>query len=195
MRAEPLTKALDAARRGDAARRASSARRSSTCRRRASRCAMRGWSKLAAEPGLILLAGRYEGVDERAAGTRDRPRGLDRRFCRVGRRIAGAAADRCDRAAAAGRAERRAVERRGIVCRRAARLSALHAAGAATTAARCRRCCCPATTRRSRAGGASSRWGGPGCGGRICWRRRACRRKMRSCSRNSSGSSVEGGGK
>ena len=57
-------------------------------------------AKLAAEPGLVLLAGRYEGIDERLLDARGRPGDLDRRFRRVGRRIAGADADRCDRAAA-----------------------------------------------------------------------------------------------
>jgi len=64
MRAEPLAKALDAAREG--------MRAAGIVRARFVSLSPQGEplrharvSKLAAEPGLILLAGRYEGVDER----------------------------------------------------------------------------------------------------------------------------------
>ena len=63
--------------------------------------------ELAQLPGLMLLAGRYEGVDERLIESRDRRERVDRRLRAVGRRVAGAGGDRCGGAIAAGRAGRR----------------------------------------------------------------------------------------
>jgi tRNA (guanine37-N1)-methyltransferase len=62
-------------------------------------------------PGLVLIAGRYEGIDERVLQLSVDQRGVDRRLCGFGRRNAGAGADRCDGAAATGRARRCALER------------------------------------------------------------------------------------
>ena len=105
------------------------------------------------DTGYVLLAGRYEGIDERFVDARGRRGDRDRRFRRLGRRVAGADADRRDRAAAAGRAERCRIGGAGFVRRRAARLPALHAARALRRASACPRCCCRGTTRRSAAGG------------------------------------------
>ena len=78
--------------------------------------------------------GGTRAIDERLRRARGRRGNRDRRFRRLGRRAAGADADRCGRAAASGRAERRGVGGAGLVRRRAARLSALHAARAVAEA-------------------------------------------------------------
>jgi tRNA (guanine37-N1)-methyltransferase len=67
------------------------------------------------DEGLVLLAGRYEGIDERLGRARGGRGDRDRRFRRQRRRAAGADADRRDRAAVARSAERRAIGGRGIV--------------------------------------------------------------------------------
>ncbi len=54
--------------------------------------------ELAAEPGLVLVAGRYEGVDERLVRAQGRPGNLYRRLRDLRRRIAGDGGDRRDRA-------------------------------------------------------------------------------------------------
>jgi tRNA (guanine37-N1)-methyltransferase len=72
--------------------------------------------ELAQLPGFVLVAGRYEGLDERVIEA-----GIDRG-------AAGADGDRCGDASVAGRVERRTFECRGVLCGRAARLAALHAA-------------------------------------------------------------------
>ena len=64
---------------------------------------------------------------------------VDRRLRAVGRRTAGAGHRRCGRPAGAGRRRRRAVGGSGFVHARAARLSALHAAGGVPRAAGARR--------------------------------------------------------
>ena len=110
---------------------------------------------------------RHRRAPGRARGRRgDR----DRRFRGVGRRAAGADADRRDRAAVAGRAERRAVGARGFVRRRAARLPALHAAGGVRRRGGARRAVVGASCGDSALAPASSRWGARGSGGPTCWR-------------------------
>ena len=54
-------------------------------------------------PGVMLLAGRFEGIDERVISARGLPRGLDRRLRALGRRAGSDGADRRSRTAAAGR--------------------------------------------------------------------------------------------
>ena len=61
LKPEPLLAAIARGARAAAAR----AARGCTCRRRASRFAQAQARELAALPGLLLVAGRYEGVDER----------------------------------------------------------------------------------------------------------------------------------
>ena len=63
-------------------------------------------------PGLLLVAGRYEGIDERVVELGIDRESVDRRLCAVRRRAAGAGADRCAGAAAARSAgdERSSVE-------------------------------------------------------------------------------------
>ena len=101
LKPEPLCAAIAAARRG--------------CRRAARRIALsaqgelltqRRVRELAQLPGMVLIAGRYEGIDERVIELGGRPRAVDRRLCVVRRRAAGAGADRCAGAAAARGARR-----------------------------------------------------------------------------------------
>ena len=61
---------------------------------------------------------------------------------------------------------------------RAARFSAVHAAGGVSGAGKCRRCCCRGTTRRSPDGGGGRRWRARWRAGRICWRRRRSTTKI-----------------
>ena len=56
--------------------------------------------ELALLPGVLLVAGRYEGVDERVVEAGDRPRVVGRRLCALRRGVAGAGGDRCAGAAA-----------------------------------------------------------------------------------------------
>ena len=56
--------------------------------------------ELAAGPGALLLAGRFEGIDERVIAGRRPARGFDRRLRAVGRRACGHGADRRLRASA-----------------------------------------------------------------------------------------------
>ena len=72
------------------------ARRLPVAARRAVASCARGKARGGA--GVDTARGTLRGRRRALAGKGDRPRSLDRRFCRVGRRIAGAAADRCDRA-------------------------------------------------------------------------------------------------
>ena len=64
-------------------------------------------AELAAGPGALLLAGRFEGVDERIITGARHARGFHRRLRPVGRRDGRHGADRCLRAPAAGRHRRR----------------------------------------------------------------------------------------
>ena len=138
--------------------------------------------------GYVLLAGRYEGLDERLVARASRRGDRDRRFRGVGRRAAGADADRRGGAAAAGRAERRRIGGAGFLRRRAARLSALHAARAVWWRARAGGAAVgqprgdPPLARRSR------RWEGHGSGVRTCCGSGRSRRKSRRCWRNTSAS-------
>ena len=89
-----------------------------------------GRARLCALPGLILLAGRYEGFDERLVRVAGRRGTVARRLRAVGRRDRRDGGDRRGDAAAAGGARRCGVGGAGLVHARAARPSALHAAGA-----------------------------------------------------------------
>jgi tRNA (guanine37-N1)-methyltransferase len=98
--------------------------------------------ELAARPRLILLCGRYEGVDERFIA-----RQIDEEISIGDYVLSGGepAATACSIARTTPGPRSRAENR-------------------------CPQCCCPATMPRSGAGAASSRSAGPGCGGRTCWR-------------------------
>ena len=54
-------------------------------------------------PGIVMICGRFEGVDERVIAAREPRRSLDRRLCAVRRRDRRHGADRCLRAAPARR--------------------------------------------------------------------------------------------
>ena len=119
MLAEPLAQALAAAR---AAQRAAGCAATRTIHLSPAgapltHAARRGARGGGGATGYVLLAGRYEGIDERLRRARGRRGDRDRRFRRVGRRAAGADADRRGRAAAARRAERRGVGGAGFVRR------------------------------------------------------------------------------
>ena len=109
-------------------------------------------ARLAGLPGFGLVAGRYEGIDQRVIGRADRRGTVDRRLCAVGRRVPGAHRDRRGRAAPARRARRCGIGGRGLVRRRIAGLAALHAAGSVGRAAGAAGAARRATTPRSGAG-------------------------------------------
>jgi hypothetical protein len=101
--------------------------RSSTSRRggAASTRRWRGASPIAT--GITLICGRFEGIDERAIehfGIEEVSLGD---FVMTGRRDRGRGGDRRDRAAAAGRAGQRRLDRGGELLGRASRASAVHA--------------------------------------------------------------------
>ncbi len=83
---------------------------------------------LAAERHLILLAGRYEGVDERVAAPDRRRAALDRRLRVDGRRAAGPGGDGRGHAALAGCARGRGGGDARVVRERVAGAAAVHAA-------------------------------------------------------------------
>ena len=101
---------------------------------------------------LVLLCGRYEGIDERVAQSLATEELSLGRLRADRRRDGGARGGRGHRAPAAGRPRGRGVGGRRLVRGRAARLAALHAASRVARRCACRRCCCRATTR------ASARW-------------------------------------
>ena len=84
--------------------------------------------ELASAPGLLLIAGRYEGLDERFVEGEVAHGAVARRLRAFGRRARGGRRDRHGRAALARGARARGLERRGVVHGRAARLPAVHAA-------------------------------------------------------------------
>ncbi len=99
---------------------------------------------------------------------RSRRGDCDRRFRRLGRRAAGADADRRGRAAAARRAERCRIGGAGFLRRRAARLSALHAARAVWRRAGARRPAVGASCGYPPLATGSRRWEGHGNGAPTC---------------------------
>jgi len=130
--------------------------------------------ELAALPGLLLLAGRYEGVDERVVEL-----GIDRELSlgdyvlsggelpalviidAVARLLPGALGDeRSSAEDSFAQACSRGRITRGRKCSRA---------GA------CRRCCSRVTTPTSAAGGWRRRWPAPWSAGPTCWRARSSR--------------------
>ena len=119
-------------------------------------------------PGLILVAGRYEGVDERFIEREiDEQWSIGDYVLSGGELPALVVIDAIARLIP-GNARKRRVGGAGVVHRRFARLAALHAA-AGVDGRGCRRCCRPATTPRSGAGDCSRRWAARGCAGRSCW--------------------------
>ena len=84
--------------------------------------------ELAGRGDLVLLCGRYEGIDERVRRDGGRRGGLDRRLRAVGRRAAGDGADRGAVAAGAGGGQAGGLGGAGQLPGRPARLPALHAA-------------------------------------------------------------------
>ena len=109
--------------------------------------------ELSEEPGLILVCGHYEGVDQRMRGVGGL-RGDHGRLCAVGRGDRGDGARRCGGAAVAGglgtgEAVRRILFRRGWNIRST---RGRRSFGDGTS----RRCWCTGTTARSRAGDAGS---------------------------------------
>ncbi len=105
-------------------------------------------------PGVVLLCGRYEGIDQRVIEARGFAGGLDRRLRPLGRRTGGAGRARCRRAPAARRDGRRR-ERRGrellpATCWNTPTIPAPpNGRGGA-----CPTCCCPAITAQSPPGAA-----------------------------------------
>ena len=82
--------------------------------------------ELAAGPGVTILCGRFEGIDERLFEARAGPPGLDRRLCAVGRRAGGARPARCLRSPPP-RGNGRGFQRgRGKLRKRPPRISALY---------------------------------------------------------------------
>jgi tRNA (guanine-N1)-methyltransferase len=79
---------------------------------------------LAALPGFALVAGRYEGLDERALAL-----GIDRELSLGDYVLSGGELPALVVIDAVARLLPGAFERRGVVCRRSARLAALHATG------------------------------------------------------------------
>ena len=96
----------------------------------------------------------------------DRRERVDRRLRVVGRRVAGAGADRCGRALAAGRARRRRVGSSRTRSRTVCSTGRTTRGPRCSRDARCRKCWRAAITPRSGAGAPSRRWAGRGCGGR-----------------------------
>ena len=123
--------------------------------------------------GLVLLAGRYEGVDERLLRAQiDDEISIGDYVLSGGELPAMVLMDALVRQHA-GRAERRRVGAAGFVRERAAGLPALHAARGLRKRARCRRCCCPATMReierwRHEAGAGADLAAAPGSAARSC---------------------------
>ena len=136
-----------------------------------------------ADAGYVLARGALRRASTSAlVDARGRRGDRDRRFRRVGRRVAGADADRRDRAAVAGRAERRASRRRRNRSSTGCSIARITRGRRCTRARRCRRCCCRATTRRSGAGGSSSRCGTDvAAAAGLAGRPARCRRKSGSC--------------
>ena len=134
------------------------------------RASSTSWSCAAATKGSTSACAR--------PGDRD---DLDRRLRAVGRRTAGPGDRRRGGAAGAGRCRRRGIGGARYVCARAARLSAVHAAGGVSRHGACRRCCCRGITRRSRRGGAGKRWRERWSGGRTCWSASRSMPRTRRC--------------
>ena len=84
--------------------------------------------ELATAPWLVLICGRYEGVDERVVEALGAEEVSIGDYVAVGRRIGGVRAPGGGHAARAGRPRQRRVARGGVVRRGAAGPSALHAA-------------------------------------------------------------------
>jgi tRNA (guanine37-N1)-methyltransferase len=95
MLAEPLKQAIDAAR-GRLSSRGVSRPRVIYMSPQGEPLRHRRVVELAAEPGLVVITGRYEGVDESCSSA---PSICSRSAISSPRRRAGAVADRCDRAA------------------------------------------------------------------------------------------------
>ncbi len=104
--------------------------------------------ELAAGPGVVILCGRFEGVDERVIAARAPRRGIAGRFRALGRRNrrAGAPGRLC--AAAARRAWGRRPRSRGKLRRRPAGVPAVHPARRSSKAGPSRRYSCRVTTRK-----------------------------------------------
>ena len=109
LKPEPLFRAVEAIR----AERGAAGRGDPDDAGRASRSTHADAERLSGLGHMVVLCGRYEGVDERVrAGAGDRG-DFDRRLRAVGRRTAGAGDRRRGRAAGAGRGRRRSVGRAG----------------------------------------------------------------------------------
>ena len=133
----------------------------------------RALARFAALPGLILLAGRYEGIDERLLEEfTDEEWSLGDFVLSGGEVAAMAVID-------------------GVVRQLPGALGGPDSAAARSTRVRrrlpgaaCRRCCARATIVRSPSGAGGRRWGGPGYGVPTCWKGGNWDRKTADCWNN-----------
>ena len=130
LKPEPLFAAVDRIRDERCERRSLPARRSILTSPDGERLTHAVAERLSALEHLVVLCGRYEGVDERVREHLATDADLDRRLRVVGRRAAGAGDRRRGGAADSRRGGRRSVGGgRHVRARRAAGLSAVHAPG------------------------------------------------------------------
>ena len=177
MMPEPLARRDRGARRVRCSARAAY-RATACCSARRARRSRRRDARAAAPrcPGIVLVCGRYEGVDERVAELVDEQISLGD-FVLTGGEVAAMAVIEAVARLLPGVLGNAGVARRGVARRGAARVPAVHAAARVSRHAACPRCCSRATTPRSRAGAASRR---------CCARARAapiCSRSSRSATR------------
>ncbi len=128
----------------------------------------RGCAALCRRAGIVLLCGRYEGVDQRVIEARRHGRDQHRRLRAVRRRTAGAGAARCRGAAAAGRDGRGGQRRRRNHSRTTCWNTRTTRARPTGRGGACRTCCCPAITPRSPPGARPRRNGSPANAARTC---------------------------
>ena len=126
---------------------------------------------------IVLLCGRYEGIDERVVEAPGDRRGVDRRLRAVGRRARGDGGGRRGGAAGAGGRGRCPIGQRGFLRAAVARPPPLHPPRRVGRTAGAGRAALGASRARWRAGGCGRRSSGRSIAGRICSRGPAFRGK------------------
>ncbi len=123
-------------------------------------------AELAGLPQLVLVAGRYEGVDERfVEACTDESLSVADVVLSGGELPALMVIDAVARLLPGTLMPSRPCRSRSRTACSTGRTTLGRRSG---PGGRCRRCCSAATTPRSAAGGCSSRWDGPGCAGPTC---------------------------
>ncbi len=129
--------------------------------------------ELAATDGFSMICGRYEGVDQRVADHLCDGELSIGDFVLAGGESAALVVIEAVARLLPGVHRERGLDRGGVVQRRAARVSAVHAARRSSGTGPCPRCCVPATTAGSPGGGRPRPCGGPWPGARTSSRSRS----------------------